>query len=148
MHLIQNDIRRLGPPYESNCVDEWEDTGMDLTKMAEEKPNYSYSVCQSHCVQLEIIATCGCYHTLLDLMLTDLNKVEFKDGPHPCDRLPYDSSKNNLLLYRHLKPYLIPLHFQTNITNVLVRSSVITIKARRNAKSVARPVWRPSTRVH
>ena len=97
--MLQNDIRRLGPPYESNCVDNWEDTGLDLSKMAEEKPNYSYSVCQSHCVQLEIIATCGCYHTLLDLMLTDINKIEFKNGTTPCNLLPYESSMNFFELF-------------------------------------------------
>ena len=91
--IQMNDITRMRPPFVSMCINEWEETDLDISVMASERPQYSYTVCQSHCVQMAIIKTCDCYHTQLDMDLVDLNKAEFKTHQRPCNRLPNQTSR-------------------------------------------------------
>ncbi len=103
--IQMNDITRKRPPFKSMCIDEWTETELDISIMAEEKPQYSYSVCQGHCVQLTVIAECDCYHTQLDMSLIDMDKVKFKNFTRPCNRLPNEANNDYTCFSKILAEY-------------------------------------------
>ncbi|TRY68751.1 hypothetical protein TCAL_04698, partial [Tigriopus californicus] len=88
--IQMNKISRLPEPHPSNCITNWEQTGMNQSLMIETKPTYSLGACYRHCFQLDVIRECSCYHTYLDMSLIDLKAIPFKDGngSRPCSLIP------------------------------------------------------------
>lgn len=42
-------------------------------------------MCQRHCIQMEVIEACGCFHMAMDLSLLDIEKIPYEERPPPCN---------------------------------------------------------------
>ena len=122
----------MPPPYQSMCTGSWDNQGFNSSWYVDELPDYSVAVresrnyyfkaylmksnfqtCQRHCIQLDIIKSCGCFHINMDLDLINITRAEFANGTRTCSVIPKADSNLEKILWASAF-YAV---FQTRISN-------------------------------